>query len=65
LTQNGSGDFYRQRCNVYKFKYLAAYFRDVDNWQAVGLDMLTNKVFFIEGHLSDWRLKVYPLYSGN
>ncbi len=34
-------------------------------WEAVGLDLLTNKVFFITGHLANWRVTVYPMSSTN
>jgi hypothetical protein len=44
---------------------LAAYFKDINVWEAVGLDLLTNKVFFITGHLTNQRVIVYPMSSTN
>jgi hypothetical protein len=44
---------------------LAAYFKDINVWEAVGLDLLTNKVFFITGHLTNQRVTVYPMSSTN
>ena len=44
---------------------MAAYFKDMNVWEAVGLDLLTNKVFFITGHLANWRVTVYQMSSTN
>jgi hypothetical protein len=63
LVQATVGDFYMQKTTYYQFKYLATRFKDGNNWEAVGLDLLTNKVFYISGTLSTWKLTVYALPS--